>query len=318
MQKLFSTDEVHPQKRFDYWHSVACETIVNHDARPQARPSFHAKIEVGSIADLGIVIFENSPMAVHRTGAQIAKSNNDDLFLCRQSSGQLAIEQESRELVLREGDMTLLDPALPYRGRFSPGSKLLVVKLPRKMLEARLGGTRSAAARVMTACNGEASIASAFVASLPAHVGRLRISTEAMVMDQALDLIAGSLASVTGCSRLSSTATLVLLQVRAAIEARLSDPGLVPQSVAAAVGISVRYANALLARDGMSIFRLILARRLARCRSALEDPTQNHRTISEIAYGWGFSDMTHFSRVFKDAFGFLPSELRVRQPSQPN
>ncbi len=36
------------------------------------------------------------------------------------------------------------------------------------------------------------------------------------------------------------------------------------------------------------IMRLIQARRLARCRSALEDPSDTHRTISEIAYGWGF------------------------------
>jgi AraC-like DNA-binding protein len=32
--------------------------------------------------------------------------------------------------------------------------------------------------------------------------------------------------------------------------------------------------------------------------------------VSEIAYGWGFSDMTHFGRRFKAAYGLLPSEYR--------
>ena len=32
--------------------------------------------------------------------------------------------------------------------------------------------------------------------------------------------------------------------------------------------------------------------------------------VSEIAYGWGFSDMTHFGRKFRAAFGLLPSEYR--------
>jgi AraC-like DNA-binding protein len=35
-----------------------------------------------------------------------------------------------------------------------------------------------------------------------------------------------------------------------------------------------------------------------------------HRSLSEIAYGWGFSDMTHFGRSFRKAYGMLPSEYR--------
>jgi AraC family transcriptional activator of tynA and feaB len=69
-------------------------------------------------------------------------------------------------------------------------------------------------------------------------------------------------------------------------------------------------ANAVLAVDGTSITRLIRARRLERCRRALEDPSQAHRRVSEIAYGWGFSDRTHFGRSFRAAFGSLPREYR--------
>ncbi len=66
------------------------------------------------------------------------------------------------------------------------------------------------------------------------------------------------------------------------------------------------YANAVLADRETSITRLVRSLRLARCQAALSDPLQRHRTISEIAYGWGFSDMTNFSRVFKAAFGMAP------------
>jgi AraC-like DNA-binding protein len=47
-----------------------------------------------------------------------------------------------------------------------------------------------------------------------------------------------------------------------------------------------------------------------RCQKAFDDPSQTHRTISEIAYGWGFSDMTHFGRKFKAAYGLSPREFR--------
>ena len=102
------------------------------------------------------------------------------------------------------------------------------------------------------------------------------------------------------------------MSVRIAIESRLTDPRLDVRTVAAAAGVSARYANAVLAKEGTSISRLILERRLARCRSAIEDAQQVSRTLTEIAYGWGFSDMTHFGRSFRNANGVLPSEFRRR------
>jgi AraC family transcriptional regulator, positive regulator of tynA and feaB len=80
--------------------------------------------------------------------------------------------------------------------------------------------------------------------------------------------------------------------------------------VAEAAGVSVRYANGLLAKERTSIMRLALVMRLQRCRQALEDPLQNHRTVSEIARGWGFSDMTHFGRSFRAMYGVLPRDFR--------
>jgi AraC-like DNA-binding protein len=101
-----------------------------------------------------------------------------------------------------------------------------------------------------------------------------------------------------------------VLRLRAAIETRLSDPALNPETAAAAGGISVRYANELLSQENTSLERYILRRRLERCRQTLESPLQAHRTISEIAASWGFSDQSHFNRRFRDAFGMTPGDCR--------
>jgi AraC-like DNA-binding protein len=148
---------------------------------------------------------------------------------------------------------------------------------------------------------------------LPSLAGKMNSISEEMVGNHALDLIAVSLAKTMEADRprVSSAKALVLLNVRSVIEVRLRDPSLGAQAVADAVGVSVRYANAVLADHDTSIMRLIQARRLERCRYALEDPNQAHRTVSEIAYGWGFSDMTHFGRRFKKAYGILPSEYQI-------
>jgi AraC-like DNA-binding protein len=187
------------------------------------------------------------------------------------------------------------------------------------MLEARVGKTREMVARSMKPLHAENHLTSSFLMLLPAHTGRMAPTADEIIKNQALDLVAVSLAKTMEGQppRVSSARAVALASVRAAIDARLSDPALHAETVAAAAGISVRYANAVLAQEDTSIARLIQARRLARCRSALEDPLQAHRTVSEIAYGWGFSDMTHFGRRFKKAYGVLPSEHR-RFGKQPN
>jgi AraC family transcriptional regulator, positive regulator of tynA and feaB len=150
------------------------------------------------------------------------------------------------------------------------------------------------------------------LATLPGVVEKLGHAAEMVLQAQIMDLIALSMAEAGAASkpRISSARSVALLAVRAATEARLTDPSLNSSIVAHAAGVSVRYANALLATDGQSIMSLILARQLDHCLAALEDRKQDYRTITDIALGWGFSDMTHFGRSFKAKYKILPSECR--------
>jgi AraC-like DNA-binding protein len=94
------------------------------------------------------------------------------------------------------------------------------------------------------------------------------------------------------------------------VERLLIEPGLKPERIAAEAGISVRYANALLAAEDTSIERYMNDRRLERCRNALEDVGQSHRSIGEIAFKWGFSELSHFGRRFKARYGCTPTDFR--------
>ncbi|MGO4741712.1 helix-turn-helix domain-containing protein [Bosea sp. 2KB_26] len=312
MKLVFSTADVPRRDRFDYWHSVACQNVTHHDSRPRCRPEFHAELRSGALADLGFVEFSNAAMAVVHSAAHAANANSDEILICRQAAGRLVLEQEGRDALLDPGDMTLLDPCLPYTGTFSADSRLLVVKAPRRQLEARIGPLRAVAARTLRPVEAEIGLTSAFLATLPTFLDRLSPVAEETVRSQTLDLIALSLGKAGGeqAQRSSSARSLVRLKVRAAIEARLHEPQIDLGSVAAAAGVSLRYANAALADENTSISRVVQERRLARCRKALEDPAQSHRTVSDIAYSWGFSDMTHFGRKFRATFGRLPSEYR--------
>jgi AraC-like DNA-binding protein len=312
VKTVFSTADVHQRDAFDYWHEILCKKVVRHDCMPEHRPTFRAKLQSKSLADIDFVYYDSSPMLNNVTVRHVGHTNADELLVRRQIAGGFVVEQDSREAVLEAGDIPLLDPRRPMRGKYLSGARQLVLKVPRRQLEARVGDVRHAIARSIKPSEAEHGLTSAYLAMLPTYIDRLGAAAVDIVRDQTLDFIGVSLAKAIDGERprLSSARSLVLVNVRAAIEARLTNPTLDPKTVAAAAGVSVRYANAVLSEDGMSIMRLIRARRLERCRRALEDPSQRHRTVSEIAYGWGFSDMTHFGRSFRAAFGSLPGEYR--------
>jgi AraC family transcriptional activator of tynA and feaB len=312
VETVFSTADVHQRDAFDYWHEILCRKVIRHDCTPQDRRAFRAKVQSASLADIDLVQYESTPMQNDVTLRHIAHANADELLVRRQIAGTFLCEQNGREAVLEAGDITLFDPRRPMRGKYLNGAKQLILKVPRRQLEARVGDVRQAVACSIKPSEAEHGLTSAYLAMLPTYADRLGAAAAEIVRDQTLDLVAVSLAKATGGGkpRLSSARSLVLVNVRAAIETRLSDPALDSEMVAAAAGVSVRYANAVLAEDGTSITRLIRTRRLEHCRRALEDLSQAHRTVSEIAYGWGFSDMTHFGRSFRTAFGSLPSEYR--------
>jgi len=312
VKTIFSTSSVHPRDRFDYWHSLACKEIVGHDSLPENRATFQAEIKAANFGHLGLVEFSNSPMRVSHTLAHAERTRPDTVFLCYQLSSSVLIVQNAREVNLDAGSLMLLDPRLPYDARFALNSKTLIIKAPRRELRARIGRNRELIGCRVTAERADDDLALSVAAKLPSLAGRTASITEEMVGNHVLDLIGLSIARTIGSAtaRVSNAKALLLGQIRSVVEARLTDPDLDGQKVADIVGISVRYGNALLAEQDSSLHRLILSRRLSRCRAALEDPNQVHRTIAEIAQGWGFSDMTHFGRCFKAAYGVSPREYQ--------
>lgn len=195
MKLVFSTAAVPRRDRFDYWHSVACQNVIKHDSRPHSRPDFHAELRAGTLAGLNLVEFSNAAMSVAHTDSHASQADPDEILICRQSAGSLIVKQDGHEILLNGGDLTLLDPRIPYVAEFSPYSRMLVIKVPRRSLDERVGALDSAFACALRSSEPESRLASTFLASLPDVVGRLNRVAEEMVSIQALDLISLALRS---------------------------------------------------------------------------------------------------------------------------
>lgn len=105
-----------------------------------------------------------------------------------------------------------------------------------------------------------------------------------------------------------------LKQLQDYILANLQDEHLSPTSIAAANSMSPRYVHMLFAQIGVSASSWIRTQRLERCRDDLRSRAYRDCGIAEIAYTWGFSDPSHFTRIFKRQYGLGPREYREAQP----
>jgi len=90
----------------------------------------------------------------------------------------------------------------------------------------------------------------------------------------------------------------------------LGNAELSPQQAADHLGISVRTLHSRFKQTGRSFGRWLLESRLEGCSVALRDPGQRTLNISEIAWRWGFNDLSYFNKAFRAQFDMTPGEWR--------
>ena len=91
------------------------------------------------------------------------------------------------------------------------------------------------------------------------------------------------------------------------VAANLSNNRLSPELIAKHIAVSLRTLNRLFAQVGTTPMRWVWQRRLEASRSALIEGAG--RNIADVAFQFGFSEVSHFSRSFKATYGTSPAQI---------
>jgi AraC-like DNA-binding protein len=313
--KLLSTNDVCQRQRFAYWQDLICDAIVNLDCSAPEPANFTGSIHVHDLGNLRLSTMVSDQMSLFRSPQRISRAREDCLLVAIESHAQSFGAQDGREALLQKGDFALFDSVRPYDVGFRPGFQHLVIKIPRHALQNRIGPLHNLTGTRIRGDHGAGLLASQFFRTLRAELEHLDEATATRLAETGLDLLAAALADMSGSVRLGESAHqgAWIGRIKNFINTHLADPTLSPGTIAAALGISTRYLSALFSDEEMSIERYIWDRRLIKCHAALGNPAQNGCSISSIAFGWGFNDMSHFSRVFRNRFGLSPREYRLMQ-----
>ena len=94
------------------------------------------------------------------------------------------------------------------------------------------------------------------------------------------------------------------------IKHHLKDSRLTPAVIARHHSISTRTLYNLWSGQDTSLCQWIMAERLEAARADIADAVAGADTMAVIAHRWGFSDPTHFSRRFREAYDMSPRDWR--------
>ncbi|MBI5132003.1 MAG: helix-turn-helix domain-containing protein [Rhodopseudomonas palustris] len=315
MAVQFSTDAVAPAQRLAQWQDIVCDVYVQLDCKSDLGSAFRGAITRVPLGSAACSTVSSDRQRVLRTPSRIAHAQEDFVLIALGRHGRGAVLQDGREAVINAGEYALYDTTRPYELQFDDAFEQTILQVPRAMLHRRIGGWENFTAVSFAMRSPIERLAFDFIASLSRIAGDIKPDNADRVTDQALDLVAMAISELQGAATASPSThrAALLYRLKAHIQSHLAEPDLSPSDVAAAFGISPRYVNNLLADEHTSFQRYLLEQRLERCRRDLASPAHAPRQVSEIAFAWGFNDLSHFARVFRARYDVSPRECRASQ-----
>jgi AraC-like DNA-binding protein len=301
-----------PFERTDSFVNLVSESLVPYGDPSDLVLGGHDEVRMVDVGMLRIMRMTWSHGGVMRTPKLVRRSDPELCKIDVSLSGRFTLEQSDRQTALGAGAFTFVDLSRPHRVAGSR-SRLAVIMFPRALLPLGDQDKDELVGATFDCTEPGGGLVTTAVRQIAENLESYEGPPGARLGASILDLICATLAArVDRASALpyESRRRVLILRIRAYIEANLGDSDLAPPVVAARHHISLRHLHKLFEDQGTTVAALIRARRLARCRQDMLDPAQATKPVAAIAARWGLRDPSHFNRLFHAEYGMTPGEYR--------
>lgn len=314
MHQAYPLTVVPPRDRFEYFSSVIDDLFCPMRCEPHGDPdAFSARLEKAELGSVGLARVSTTPVTVTRRLVDVARIPEPPYLVKFQLKGECRWSQRGREVHLRPGDFVIVSTAEPYRLEFIGAYDMPVLTVPQQVMHELTPDPERFLGWRMPAEDASCGLLSSFVANLVPRLARLPKPMAERAEANLLDLLGGVLNARGGTAVVARTKEQQVSRIKRFVGRALRERNLGPEMVASAFGVSTRYVHKLFAGEELTLNRYIRAERLEACRRMLADPAFADMSITEIAMYWGFYDLPHMSRCFRESFHVAPKEYR-RQP----
>lgn len=207
-------------------------------------------------------------------------------------------------IILERGDVIVYDSGEAYRYDLPEGMDLIYLRVPKHTADEFFPDARHRRVPKMTLASNEGIVAGSLISSLAANCCAFDATRQSAIARHALGILGAIVDDGAGKHvRLGTPRQMLIERVLRYVDVNIGNEHLSPAVIAQAHGISHRYLNKIFEARGETAQRHILELRLKRCRGALCDDAWRGRSIGEIAYAHGFSNLSHFCRAFRAMYG---------------
>lgn len=306
-QISWSTRDVSAREQYDTWVATLNQTFGKWQPDLPSSPGFDANVKVSNLPGLSIVECHCDPCGAHRSRRDTGAIEKEQLTIQLVLSGREYIHMGDQEAVLSKGDVFVWDDTQAMRfSVIEPLHKLSLV-LPLDRLRSWAPNSWRELPRHLVSGEPSAAMLGSFIKSL----SEIDFANNPMrynaLIEAAVSILVAPVAKPNsdGSHRLAQLET-----IKARIQPMLRDPNLDLKSIAAKNRISLRYLHWLFEATETTPWRYIVHQRLEGCKRDLQNPELSNRTVTDIAFSWGFSNSAHFGRKIRAEYGYSPTELR--------
>ncbi|SFJ89022.1 helix-turn-helix domain-containing protein [Bradyrhizobium sp. Gha] len=305
-----STTGLTPKRQVQSWVDGLTSLCGHFDVDPLEGSSLEGRIDYTTVSRLKLCQIEVSQHRIAHTLARAKANEHPYIKIHFQTYGVSYFEQEGRQIELNPGDIIAYDVSCPHLIVSPAFTRHDVVIAPKALLRDRGFPSQRMPACKLTAKTGTGRIAHDFVHATFDEAAKLSANSAVGVADSLIDLLLLPLREAdTMFDRVGPEAMYVRAQFF--IREHLRDPDLCIDQISAELGCSKRYLHMLFSERGTTVSDYIWQARLQNCRQELE--AHGGKTITDVAFSWGFSSSSHFSRVFRKYFGVVPSSIHKGQ-----
>lgn len=303
----WDTEDVAPRDREAYWVEAICAAFLDMRARPRERNDFRGRVSRRPLGPLAVMQVDSVAQDVARTEAHLGAGDDAPFYLISQRSRPWAVAQAGRYTELRAGDLVLVDSAQPYRFHCPGQVDNVSIELPRGWLVQWLHQPQ---AQVALRVDGEQGFGLGLRGLVDGLRGPLAHGAQSAGAVDALGHLLQLAWPEPSPAAPVCTADPRWRRACEALQARLAEPGLSAADLAADAGCSVATLHRLWAAHGQSVAQALQAARVDRARRMLRDAALARLPVAEVGRRCGFSDASHFGRVFARHAGCTPQRWR--------